>query len=139
MPIAAIAFVPFLPPPPRDIDLRTLLHTLFTPPLLLLLLGPGSFEFAAENGVAMAGCDDAECCCRSCVRPRTRLGLSMCEADDSLKFGFRRRLSSIAFFEDKAWTVWNRRDRVEGNEERREHRGVKDASASHPATCHVGK
>ena len=43
--------VPFLTaPPPCDIDLRTLLQILFTPPLLLgpLLLGPGSFEFAAE-------------------------------------------------------------------------------------------
>lgn len=105
-------FIPFFTaPPPCDIDLRTLLQILFTPPLLLgpLLLGPGSFEFAAENGVPTAAYD-AGCCCRSCVRPRTRLGFSIWDAEGSLRGGLRL---SIASCWGKAWTWRRSRGRVE--------------------------
>lgn len=59
----------FLPAPPDDIDLLTLLHSLLTPPLPVLLLGPAPPDSSA---VLSAPYDTGGYCLRG-VRPRTRL------------------------------------------------------------------
>lgn len=49
--LTAMPFIVLLPPPLCEIDLRTLLQILFTPPALLLLqLGPGPSMLAGLGG-----------------------------------------------------------------------------------------